>query len=117
MSRRKVARPLPRVDERVLNGVLGIVDRSKHPIAMNEQLAPVRIDELGKGLGRSTERRLPSIGRRVRDHHQAGEAYALAADRSGPSSCTTISTLLTTSAGTYVDTITQLTPSEYANTS
>src|SRR5256885_563586 len=40
----------PRPQQRFLHGVLGVVHRAEHPVAMREQLAAVRLDEAGELL-------------------------------------------------------------------
>ena len=47
-----VAAP-PRPEERLLHGVLGLVERGEHPVAVDVELAPVPLGERGeRGLGR-----------------------------------------------------------------
>ena len=45
-----VVRP-PRAQVRLLHEVLGVVDRSEHPVAVREQLAPVGVGQLREAVG------------------------------------------------------------------
>ena len=54
----------PRAQVGLLHQVLGVVDRAHHPVAVREQLAPVRVGEAGEViLGRRTDRRLDGLAR------------------------------------------------------
>ena len=43
--------PAPGPQKRLLHGVLGFLERSEHPVAVNVQLAPVPLGEGGEGRG------------------------------------------------------------------
>jgi hypothetical protein len=53
--------PAPRPHERVLNGILGRVDRAQHPVAVSEQLFPVRLDQAAVGVVVTPASRLPQL--------------------------------------------------------
>ena len=39
-------RAAPRAQQRLLQRVVGVVDRAEHPVAVRVQLGPVRLDEV-----------------------------------------------------------------------
>jgi hypothetical protein len=41
----EAAEPAPRAQERLLQGILRVMDRSEHPVAVGVQLGPVRLDQ------------------------------------------------------------------------
>jgi hypothetical protein len=50
--------PSPGVGQGVLDRVFRVVDRTQHPVAVDEQLAPVRVHQLAERLGGSADERL-----------------------------------------------------------
>ena len=61
----RLARP-PRPQERLLDGVLGLVERGEHPVAVDVELAPVSLGEgreCGLPTGETASRRLPDRSR------------------------------------------------------
>jgi hypothetical protein len=45
----KRSQPAPGAQQRVLQGILGVVDRAEHPVAVRAEPAAVRADELAEG--------------------------------------------------------------------
>ena len=41
---------LPGAEQGVLEGVVGVLDRAQHPVAVGAQLGPVGLDQPGEGL-------------------------------------------------------------------
>ncbi len=61
MARLEARQRAPRPQQRVLDGVLGVLDRAEHPVAMGLELAAVRLDEIAEGVLAASARRLQQL--------------------------------------------------------
>ena len=61
MARLEARQRSPRAQEGVLDGVLGVLHRSEHPVAVGLELAAERLDEVAEGVLAASAGRLQQL--------------------------------------------------------
>ena len=61
MARLEAWQRAPRSQQRVLDGVLRVLDRAEHPVAVSLELTPVRLGEIAEGVLAAPARRLQQL--------------------------------------------------------
>ena len=61
MARLEARQRAPRPQQRVLDGVLRVLDRAEHPVAVGLELTAVRLGEIAEGVLAASARRLQQL--------------------------------------------------------